>query len=123
MLVLKYFKLREFDSKDPDGSGAGTGDRMRIGTLLMLDMARELAGIPFVINSGYRTKAHNSRVGGKDNSAHCEGYAVDIRTTPQTQERIIKALRDAGFTRIGIYKTFVHADNDPTKPSPATWRG
>lgn len=123
MVVLKHFKLSEFDSKDANGKGVGTGDRMRIGTLLMLDIARELAGVPFVINSGYRTPEHNQAVGGVADSSHVHGYAVDIKTTPATQEKIINALRQAGFDRIGIYKTFVHADNDPTKPRPATWRG
>lgn len=121
MITIKYFKQQEFDSKDPDGSGRGTGGNMRLSTLMKLDRARELAGVPFVINSGFRTEAHNRRMGGAPRSAHLRGYAVDIRTSPATQERVINALRQAGFHRIGVYKTFVHADDDPTLPA-ATWR-
>lgn len=122
-MTLKYFNLSEFDSKDADGSGKGTGARMQRSTLEMLDRAREIAGVPFVINSGFRTEAHNRAIGGSRNSSHMRGYAADIRTTPLTQELIISALRAAGFQRIGIYRTFVHADNDPNLPSPATWIG
>ncbi|MDO9554531.1 D-Ala-D-Ala carboxypeptidase family metallohydrolase [Rhodonellum sp.] len=120
---LKHFKISEFDSKDADGSGKGTGSKMQPCTLIMLDRAREIADIPFAVASGYRTPSHNKKVGGVSNSAHTLGYAVDIRTTPATQQKVINALREAGFKRIGIYRTFVHADNDPSKPSPATWKG
>lgn len=120
---LNHFQLSEFDSRDPDGSGRGTGSLMQPSTLEMLDRARAIAGVPFVINSGFRTPAQNTRVGGSRNSAHLRGFAVDIRTTPATQDIIVSALREVGFRRIGIYRTFVHADNDPSLPAPATWRG
>ena len=73
---LKYFKLEEFDSPDLPGSG----EEMKSSTLLMLDRARALAKVPFVINSGYRTKAHNESVGGVEDSTHLDGYGVDIKT-------------------------------------------
>jgi len=115
--AFKNFKPYEFDSPDAPGSGMN----MRLSTLVMLQNARNIANIPFKINSGYRTIAHNNKVNGVKNSAHTRGYAVDIATTTATQTNIISALRAAGFKRIGIYKTFVHADNDPSKPTPATW--
>lgn len=115
--VFPNFKPHEFDSPDAPGSGRN----MRLTTLAMLQNARNIAGIPFKINSGYRTKAHNAKVKGVKNSAHTRGYAIDIATTTATQPKIIAALRSAGFRRIGIYKTFVHADNDPSLPTPATW--
>lgn len=111
------FKPYEFDSPDAPGSGMN----MHLSTLQMLQQARTIAGIPFKINSGYRTKAHNAKVGGVKNSSHTRGYAIDIATTTATQPKIIAALRSAGFRRIGIYKSFVHADNDPSLPTPATW--
>ena len=43
-----------------------------------LNQAREMAGIPFIITSGYRCQNHNDKVGGKPNSAHTTGQAVDI---------------------------------------------
>ena len=51
-MKLEYFKIREFDSPDEVGSG----DKMNTEFLEMLDCARSYAGIPFKINSGYRTK-------------------------------------------------------------------
>lgn len=117
-MVLAFFKLSEFDSPDAPGSGG----QMRASTLKMLDKAREYAGIPFFITSGVRTDSHNKAVGGVKDSAHPRGYAVDIRTlTLSDQKKVVKALVKAGFKRIGIGKNFVHADNDPLKPSPAAW--
>lgn len=90
---------------------------MRADTLSRLYKARELAGVPFRITSAYRCEAHNAAVGGKPNSAHLRGRAVDIKfTTMQEGYKILKALLDAGFPRIGInYKSsFIHADDDQT---------
>jgi uncharacterized protein YcbK (DUF882 family) len=118
-MKLKYFKLSEFDSPDLPGSG----ERMQESTLRMLEKAREISGEPFRINSGYRTQAHNAKVGGVADSAHMGGWAADIATTPKTQKTIIMACQMAGFARMGVYNTFVHVDNDPSKKSPAAWQG
>lgn len=119
-VYLKYFSIGEFDSPDAYGSGK----KMHNSTLLMLDKAREIAGVSFKINSGYRTKAHNAKLkGAVKNSAHTRGFAADIHTTTKTSKLIEQALRKAGFKRIGKYNTFIHADNDPLKPTPATWYG
>ena len=114
----KYFNSSEFDSPDVPG----TGKKMQHSTLLMLCEARKIAGIPFKINSGYRTIAHNAEVGGVSNSAHLKGYAIDISTpTKQMQEKVVRALRQAGFKRFGVYSNFVHADNDPSKKQFVAW--
>jgi len=113
----KYFQISEFDSPDVPGSGKN----MQHSTLLMLCEARKIAGIPFIINSGYRTKLHNQEVGGVTNSAHLIGCATDISTTSKTQVIILKALKQAGFKRFGIYSTFIHVDNDSTKTQFTYW--
>jgi len=84
----------------------------------MLDKARGLAGIPFVINSGYRTKEHNAEVGGVENSSHTKGLAVDLRARNSTEHYLItKSLLEVGFKRISrIYPSHVHCDIDETKP-------
>jgi len=92
--------------------------------LELLDRARELAGVPFVITSGYRCEAHNRRVGGKPNSAHTRGYAADIAASSSWQRAIVvEALFRVGFRRIGIdfKRGFVHVDCDPEKPKPRLW--
>ena len=66
-VTLKYFSYEEFDSPDLPNSGFANMDR---DFLSKLDRAREIAQIPFEINSGYRTDTHNEKVGGKLNSSH-----------------------------------------------------
>jgi uncharacterized protein YcbK (DUF882 family) len=115
---MKYFDIEEFDSPDLIGSG----ENMDAEFLEMLDSAREIAGIPFIITSGYRTKAHNKKVGGKSDSAHLTGHAADIKVNGSRQRwQIVEACIKAGFTRIGIANTFVHVDNDSTKPKDVIW--
>ena len=113
---MKYFKISEFDSKDEPGSGS----KMQPSTLAMIDAARGFAGIPFTVNSGYRSPNHNASVGGSKTSSHMGGWAVDIAVNSNTKAIIISACKRAGFVRMGVGKTFVHVDNDPTKPA-ANW--
>jgi uncharacterized protein YcbK (DUF882 family) len=78
--------------------------------LEMIDEARDRAGVPFIINSGYRCGAHNLAVGSTSNN-HTRGVAADIRCEDgPTRLKILKALLETGFKRIGIHKTFIHAD-------------
>ena len=90
--------------------------------LQRLDEAREYAGIPFIINSAWRSEEDNKRVGGKPNSSHLKGLAVDIKATSSRQRGLIlDALRSVGFSRIGIAKTFIHVDMDFDKDQDVTW--
>lgn len=84
----------------------------------MLDDARHIAGIPFVITSGYRTAEHNAEVDGVENSAHTSGLAVDLRARNSIEHfKITKALLDVGFKRISRkYPNHIHCDIDETKP-------
>lgn len=115
---LKYFELYEFDSPDLPGSGK----RMKELTLLMLESCRELADVPFVITSGYRTKEHNKKIGGVQGSSHTKGYAVDIRcSNSKDRFKIIDSALLAGFNRIGVSGNFIHLDNDPEKIQNVIW--
>lgn len=120
---LMHFKLSEFDSPDLPGSG----EKMDKEFLFMLDRARHMAGVPFKINSGYRTKAHHEKLAKlgyptAKNSAHLSGYAADIHCADnKARFLIIEALIEVGFNRIGIAKTFIHVDNDPGKPEETVW--
>ena len=117
-LVYKYFKIEEFESPDVPGSG----DMMDLDLLERLDVARDVAGFPFIINSGYRSVAHNKKVGGVTNSSHLLGLAVDIHCTDSRKRYIlIDALLAAGFTRIGLASTFIHADVDQEKNQCVIW--
>ena len=94
--------------------------------IMMLMVARIIAGIPFSINDGCRTREDNAKLVAKglaaEDSSHLEGYAADISCTASRQRSImLGALRKAGFTRIGISKSFIHVDCDPTKDAHVTW--
>ena len=111
--MANYFTTKELECK--------CCGKCLISTELLsrLNEARQLAGIPFIITSGYRCQKHNEEVGGKPNSAHTSGKAVDIAFKNSAQcFRILKALYDSGFKRIGINfaKSFIHCDVDELKP-------
>lgn len=87
-----------------------------------LDQAREMAGVPFVITSGLRTEAHNERVGGAPGSAHIGGYAADIAAQDSTRRMaVLSAVLAVGFTRVGVGRSFIHVDTDPSKPQGVCW--
>ena len=84
-----------------------------------MNQAREIAGIPFKVNSWNRCQYHNdSTPGSSKTSSHLKGIAVDI-VTPNNTARyvIVNALMQAGFNRILIYpkRYFIHVDADDTK--------
>ena len=89
--------------------------------LFVLDEAREFAGIPFVINSAYRSPNHPLSIK-NPSSSHIKGLAVDIKATDNaTRFKIVEALISVGFTRIGIGDTFIHVDLDFDKRQNIIW--
>jgi uncharacterized protein YcbK (DUF882 family) len=117
-MEMKYFTLAEFDSPDLPGSGK----HMKPEFLVRLNNARSFAGIPFTINSGFRTLAHNTKIKGVVGSSHCQGWAADIACKDGAKRWVIvNALLKAGINRIGVSGSFIHADCDPTKPANVIW--
>ena len=89
--------------------------------LFVLDEAREFAGIPFVINSAYRSPEHPLSIK-NPSSSHIKGLAVDIKATDSnTRFKIVQALIEVGFNRIGIADTFIHVDLDLDKTQNVIW--
>jgi zinc D-Ala-D-Ala carboxypeptidase len=117
---IKYFNLSEFDCPTDSGSG----ENMCLEFLGKLDKARELAGIPFKINSGYRTLKHNTAVGGVKNSSHtnipCNAADIHIKDSA-SRYKIIQSAIKVGFNRIGIGKNFIHLDTDKKKSPNIIW--
>lgn len=74
--VSPHFKLREFQSQD----GA---DKVLISDELLAkleELRSAVSGdVSIVVNSGYRSPAHNKKVGGASNSTHTQGYAADVK--------------------------------------------
>jgi len=113
---MKYFKRSEF--KCPCCGLENTSDSH----LAMLDDAREIAGVPFVISSGCRCVEHNKEVGGKIGSEHLTGHGTDIvADNSHHRLRIVIGLLGAGFRRIGIGKDFIHAGSSILLPSEVMW--
>ena len=118
--IIKYFNLSEFDSPDEIDSGYN----MDVQFIRKLDEAREIAGIPFKVTSGYRSVAHNKKVGGVLNSSHIKipCCAADIQVSGSRDRfLIISAAIKVGINRIGIGKNFLHLDTDKTKSQDVTW--
>ena len=89
-----------------------------------LDVARDLAGVSFVITSGYRCESHNRYEGGRKNSAHLSGIAADIEIEGECEQnrfKIINALVQVGFKRLGISYDFIHVDDDKNKTQGVLW--
>lgn len=118
-IILKHFKLSEFDSPDQMGSGKN----MQVGFLLQLDSAREIAKMPFVVTSGYRTQAWHDYLTERGlptakNSPHLVGCAADIAYKNLFElDKIVEAAYKSGIFQIGIGKNFVHLDNRNRKPT------
>lgn len=102
----------------------------------MLDMARDKAGVPFIITSGKRSPDQNACLhGAVADSSHLKGLGVDIATgDDHTANRIVYGLCVAGLgSRRGEYfmrdpgnasalvHHHIHVDCDPSLPQQVTW--
>ena len=115
-MTLKYFKRKEFTCK----CGCNHNN-INPELLVMLDEARGIAKLPFVISSGYRCENHPES---KKNptSSHIKGLAVDIKCSDSKSRAIIlDALGFVGFRRFGLHNSFIHADIDESKANPVIW--
>lgn len=118
MITAKYFNESEFKACSPSCSLQD----MKQHTMDKLDAARELAGIPFVLNSAYRPPEWEKKRGRTGTGAHPHGCGVDIRcNTSANRLKIVQACLSVGFTRIGIGNTYIHVDDDPTKTPNVMW--
>lgn len=118
MTASKYFKESEFQACSP----ACSLQDMNQATMSKFDTAREIACIPFVINSAYRSPEWERMKGRSGTGAHTLRRAMDIRcNSDRNRFVIVEALIKAGFTRIGIAKTYIHADDSPLHSQQVVW--
>ena len=83
---MKYFTIKELTkSTTPEQykiDNTPSDEEIRNLTLLVdniLDPLREALGKPITVNSGFRSKALNSKIKGSKTSQHCLGQAADIK--------------------------------------------
>ena len=115
--IAKFFSLYEFECPccrrvmlSPD-------------LLVRLDHLRGVINRPIYINSGYRCKEENQRVGGVPGSYHLLGMAVDIHVQDILLSDLLLYAQEVGFNGIGNYekKNFLHLD---IRPGPTHfWKG
>ena len=115
--LSKNFTVKEFACSD------GT-DTVFISLALvnLLQKIRDYFGKTVIINSAYRTEAHNKSIGGATYSQHKYGLAADIHingVTPKEIAAYVETLMPSSGG-IGIYKSFVHVDVRQVK---SRWNG
>ena len=119
--ISKNFSFKEFEASNIAASegikNVITSEEVKhsIAELVshVLQPLRDLLGAPLHINSGYRCKALNARVGGVATSQHCKGEAADI-SSPYFQpidiaRRIVA--EQLPYDQLIIYPTFVHVSH------------
>ena len=110
--ISTHFKVKEFACKD--GSAIIFVDDYMVQVLEIL--RNKMGGKPITITSGYRTPAHNAKVGGAKYSYHMRGMAVDIRVDEKTPKEVAKALdKIVPMCGIIVYDNWVHFDTRASK--------
>jgi len=73
---------------------------------------RERWGEPIIINSGYRCPPYNRDVGGEACSAHCTGFALDIRPIFKDDIGKLSMMIEeyAHDLRMKVYNSWIHID-------------
>jgi zinc D-Ala-D-Ala carboxypeptidase len=100
----------------------GTGAiKVSVDAMDKLQALRLMLGAPMIINSAYRSPAHNKKIGGARNSQHLLGIAFDVSMANHDPEVFVAAAKACGFTGIGWYPPgkgdFIHLDTG----KPRTW--
>jgi uncharacterized protein YcbK (DUF882 family) len=104
--IAEYFSLYEFECPccrrvmlSPD-------------LLARLNHLRRVINRPIYINSGYRCKEENHKVGGVPGSYHLLGMAADIHVKDYLLSDLLTIAQEIGFNGIGNYekKDFLHLD-------------
>jgi uncharacterized protein YcbK (DUF882 family) len=115
MILTPHFNKKEFASRDGAGMPESVWANIKI-LASQLEVLRAHLGKPINVTSGFRSEAHNNRIGGKKNSQHLLGKASDLQVKglkPKTVYKAIEKLIEQGEMLeggLGLYDTFVHYD-------------
>ena len=115
MKLTANFSKSEFESKD--GSPMPLDVLQNIQVLAeQLQVIRDEIGKPISITSGWRSAAHNARIGGAKHSYHVRGMAADIQVTGMhpmdVKKLILKLMNEGKILKGGLkaYKRWTHYD-------------
>ena len=91
--------------------------------LTRLNHLRMVINKPIYVNSVYRCKEENHKVGGVTGSYHLLGMAVDIHVKDFLLFDLLLYAQEMDFTGIGFYekKNFLHLDIRPGEKR--VWKG
>lgn len=118
MITSKYFSEKEFNRCTPSCSLQDMNQEF----MNKLDQLRELAGIPLVINSAFRSVQHEKSKGRNGTSSHVLGVAIDIRCNgSQNRFKVLESAQKLGFKRIGVAKSFIHLDISKKHAQNVIW--
>lgn len=121
MKLTTNFDTSEFDVHEP-WPAQYANNRLRLAVLAQ--WFRDLAGVPGIINSAYRSPARNDEVGGADHSQHMVGEALDISflgiTDRELTTRLLAAERAGTAPAYGQF--IVYEDTGHTHISLGTKR-
>ena len=82
----------------------------------LLQVLRDIVGVPFIVTSGFRCRIHNDSLPNSvTNSRHLHGDAADISRGGWDGQLLRKFVFEAlklGFS-VGIYPTYIHIDQRP----------
>ncbi len=108
--LSEHFKVKEFACND--------GDKILV-DMMLIEMLEKLRLVlrceKVVINSGYRTPAHDRAVGGSGSGQHTKGKAVDVicydKEGKISAKLVCCAAENLGFTGIGYISAYsTHVD-------------
>ena len=123
MKLTKNFFISEFACKDGSEVPMDLIENVKI-LAEQLQVLRDFFDLPITINSSYRTKNHNKKVGGAKNSQHLLGKAADIvvlSISAKETQKAIELLISNGKMKeggLGSYNSFTHYD---IRNSKARW--
>lgn len=114
--LTENFRVKEFACKDGTDKILISMELVVMLQKLRAKLCEKLCGeVSININSGYRTKAHNKKIGGSPTSKHCKGLAADIickkdgKVVPAKE--VCAAAQDIDFDGIAyISATATHVD-------------
>lgn len=104
---IPNFRRREFACK----CGCGFDD-IDQGLVSVIQRVRDHFGGPGIVSSGCRCPEHNARVGGKANSRHLRGRAVDFSIRGRNSQEVLAYVQQQPEIRYSyaIDGSYVHMD-------------